>query len=51
MLFGHSWGGYGADNVLNFQPDVQAVIMVAAFNQSSDIFEVVGRQEAGDGMK
>ncbi|OFK63180.1 hypothetical protein HMPREF2811_09610 [Globicatella sp. HMSC072A10] len=51
MLFGHSWGGYSAGNVLNFQPDVQAVITVAAFNQSSDIFEVVGRQEAGDGIE
>lgn len=51
MLFGHSWGGYSAGNVLNFQPDVQAVITVAAFNQSSDNFEVVGRQEAGDGIE
>lgn len=51
MLFGHIWGGYSAGNVLNFQPDVQAVITVAAFNQSSDIFEVVVRQEAGDGIE
>lgn len=50
MLFGHSWGGYSAGNVLNFQSDVQAVITVAAFNRSSDVFEVVGRQEAGDGI-
>lgn len=51
MVFGHSWGAYSAGNVLNYVPDVKAVISVAGFNRSSDVFEVVGRQEAGDGIQ
>lgn len=50
MLFGHSWGGYSAGSVLNLQPDVKAVVMVAGFNKSMDIIEEEGRKIAGDGI-
>ena len=36
VLFGHSWGAYAAGSVLNFHKDVQAVALVAAFNESED---------------
>jgi len=50
MLFGHSWGGYSVGSVLNLQPDVKAVVMVAGFNNSMDIIEEEGRRIAGDGI-
>lgn len=50
MLFGHSWGGYSAGSVLNLQPDVRAVVVVAGFNKSMDIIEEEGRRIAGDGI-
>ena len=36
VLFGHSWGGYAAGSVLNFHKDIQAVALLAAFNESED---------------
>ena len=51
MLFGHSWGGYSVGSVLNLQPDVKAVVMVAGFNKSMDIIEEEGKKIAGDGVR
>lgn len=51
VLFGHSWGAYSAGSVLNYHPDVKAVVMVAGFNESMDIIEEEGRRIAGDGIK
>lgn len=48
MLFGHSWGGYSVGSVLNLQPDVKAVVMVAGFNKSMDIIEEAGKEIIGD---
>ena len=50
MLFGHSWGAYSAGSVLNIHPDIRAVVMVAGFNQSTDIIEEEGQRIAGSGM-
>lgn len=48
VLFGHSWGGYCVCNVLNFHPEVKAVIECSGFNRSSDMFESGGKSQAGD---
>ena len=48
MLFGHSWGGYCVCNVLNYHPEIKAVIECSGFNCSSDMFESGGKAQAGD---
>ena len=48
VLFGHSWGGYCVCNVLNYHPEVKAVIECSGFNSSSDMFESGGKSQAGD---
>ncbi|MCR5733469.1 MAG: alpha/beta fold hydrolase [Lachnospiraceae bacterium] len=48
VLFGHSWGGYCVCNVLNYHPEVKAVIECSGFNRSSDMFESGGKSQAGD---
>ena len=48
MLFGHSWGGYCVCNVLNYHPEIKAVIECSGFNCSSDMFESGGKSQAGD---
>ena len=47
MLFGHSWGAYSVCAVLNFHSDIDAVISVAGFNQSSDLLEQQGEKYTG----
>ena len=47
-LFGHSWGGYCVCSVLTYHPEVKAVIACCGTNSSSDIFEVGGKEEAGN---
>ena len=47
MLFGHSWGAYSVCAVLNFHNDIDAVISVAGFNQSSDLLEQQGEKYTG----
>ncbi|MCR5824193.1 MAG: alpha/beta fold hydrolase [Lachnospiraceae bacterium] len=47
VLFGHSWGGYCVSSVLNFHPEVKAVIECSGFNRSSDMFESGGKTQAG----
>ena len=48
VLFGHSWGGYCVCNVLNYHPEVKAVIECSGFDRSSDMFESGGKSQAGD---
>ena len=48
VLFGHSWGGYSACSVLNWHPEVKAVIECSGCNRSSDLFEAGGKEQAGD---
>ncbi len=47
VLFGHSWGGYCVSAVLNYHPEVKAVIECSGFNCSSDMFESGGKSQAG----
>ena len=47
VLFGHSWGGYSVCSVLNYHPEVKAVIECSGFNRSSDMFESGGKSQAG----
>lgn len=35
FLMGHSWGGYCVGNILNFHPDVKAVVSVSGFDTSA----------------
>ena len=48
VLFGHSWGGYSVCSVLNYHPEVKAVIECSGFNSSSDMFESGGKSQAGN---
>ena len=48
VLFGHSWGAYSACSVLNYHPEVKAVVECSGFNSSSDMFESGGKSQAGD---
>ena len=50
FLFGHSWGGYSVCGVLQFHPEVKAVIEISGFNRSSDLFEVQGKKEIDSGI-
>ena len=50
FLFGHSWGGYSVCAVLQFHPEVKAVVECSGFNRSSDLFEAQGKKEAGAGI-
>ena len=47
VLFGHSWGGYSVCSVLNYHPEVKAVIECSGFNRASDMFESGGKSQAG----
>lgn len=51
MLFGHSWGAYSAGSVLNYHPDVQAVVMVAGFNEPGDVIREAGQQMMGKAVR
>lgn len=46
-LFGHSWGGYAVGSVLEFQPDVQAVISVSGFDSSAVMLAQAAREHLG----
>ena len=35
MLMGHSWGAFCAANILNFHPDIKAVVSVSGFDTSA----------------
>ena len=47
-LFGHSWGGYCVSAVLQYHPEVNAVIECCGFNESPKLFEEHGKDQAGD---
>ena len=47
-LWGHSWGAYSVSTVLNYHPEVKAVIECAGCNASSDIFQLGAEQMAGE---
>lgn len=49
-LFGHSWGGYSACSVLTYHPEIKAVVECSGFNTSSDMFEIEGKKQAGNGI-
>ncbi len=42
LLFGHSWGGYSVGNVLNYHPEIKAVVSICGFNQASDLIKAQG---------
>lgn len=46
-LFGHSWGGYSVGAVLNYHPEVKAVVSVAGFNRASDLVRAQGEMYIG----
>lgn len=48
VLFGHSWGGYSVTNVLNYHPDVKAVVSVAGFDTSVDLLKSQGEEIVGE---
>jgi pimeloyl-ACP methyl ester carboxylesterase len=48
VLFGHSWGGYCVCSVLTYHPEVKAVIECSGFDRASDMFESVGKAQAGN---
>lgn len=51
MLYGHSWGGYSAMTVLNYDHNLKGVVEVSGFNSSKDMVVYIGSQQAGDKMK
>lgn len=51
MLFGHSWGGYAVANVLNYHPEVKAVVSICGFNRAADLLEARGCEILGPAAK
>lgn len=47
LLMGYSWGGLSVANVLNYHPEVKAVVAVAGCNRTLDLIEYQGRERAG----
>lgn len=39
VLMGHSWGAFCVSNILNFHPDVKAVVAVSGFDTSAALLE------------
>ena len=39
MLMGHSWGAFCVTNILNFHPDIKAVVSVSGFDTSAALLE------------
>ena len=50
VLFGHSWGGYSVMNVLRYHPEVKAAAECSGFLNASDLYEIVGKKQAGAGI-
>lgn len=46
-LVGHSYGVYATLNVLNFHREVSGVVIMAGFNESSDLLEYYGNRTIG----
>ena len=47
VLMGHSWGGFCVCNILNFQPDVKAVVSVSGFDTSYALLKQVAQVSMG----
>ena len=39
VLMGHSWGGFCSANILNFHPDIKAVVSVSGFDTSEGLLK------------
>ncbi|MBR5546589.1 MAG: alpha/beta hydrolase [Clostridia bacterium] len=51
MLMGYSWGALSVTNVLNFRPEVKAVVSLAGCNRSMDLIEYHGCKMVGKAAK
>ena len=51
VLMGYSWGGLSVGNVLNYHPEVEAVVSMAGWNTSMNLIEYRGCQMVGDVAK
>jgi len=50
-LMGYSWGALSVTNVLNFHPEVKAVVSLAGCNRSMDLIEYHGVKMVGKAAK
>ena len=51
MLMGYSWGGMSVGNVLNYHPEVTAVVSLAGWNKSMNMIDYRGCEMAGSAAK
>lgn len=51
VLMGYSWGAFSVTNVLNFHPEVKAVVSMSGWNDSMVLIEHFATQVAGDAAK
>lgn len=51
VLMGYSWGAFSVTNVLNFHPEVKAVVSMAGWNESMVLIEHFACQVAGNAAK
>lgn len=47
VLMGYSWGGLSVANVLNYHPEVEAVVSLAGWNKSMNLIEYEGCKMVG----
>ena len=47
VLMGYSWGAMSSTNVLNYHPEVKAVVSMAGWNKSMDMIDYVGCDMVG----
>jgi pimeloyl-ACP methyl ester carboxylesterase len=47
VIFGHSWGGYSAANVLHYDHDIAGIVAVAAPSSAAEMIVEQGRQMMG----
>ncbi len=47
LLFGHSWGGYAAANILHYEHDIAGVVTVSAPNSAIEMIAEQGRKMMG----
>lgn len=50
FLYGHSWGGYAVCAVLNYHPNVKAVVSRSGFNNSRDMLVEYGSRLYGNAI-
>ena len=51
VLMGYSWGAFSVTNVLNFHPEVAAVVSAAGWNKSMDLIGHFAYEVAGNASK